>query len=155
MSLHQNIVQKISFKARTIAKEGKCIFCYHFGRHLEYLKMLNDANVASVRFLTGKVWATRISKEKKFEHHFQVNPGICWTSRLYWPPLVRTFNVGDPNILSDHSIIEFSLITSFDFSNTANENEGDAQYSICAGSGFCPVPGHVILTCNLHISGKI
>ena len=55
---------KISFKARTIAKHEKCIFCYHFGRHLEYLKMLNDAKVASVRFLTGKVWATRISKEK-------------------------------------------------------------------------------------------
>ena len=43
-------------------------------------------------------------------------------------PLVRTFNVGDPNILSDHSVIEFSLITSFDFSNTANESEGNAQY---------------------------
>ena len=54
---------KNSFKARTIAKQGKCIFCYHFGRHLEYRKMLNDANVASVRFLTGKVWATRISKD--------------------------------------------------------------------------------------------
>ena len=43
--------------------------------------MLNDAKVASVRFLIGKVWATRISEEKKFEPHFQVNLGICWTIR--------------------------------------------------------------------------
>ena len=70
---------KISFKARTITKQGKCIFSYHFGGYLENLKMLNDAKVASVRFLTGNVWATRISKEKKFEPHFQVNLGICWT----------------------------------------------------------------------------
>ena len=26
------------------------------------------------------------------------------------------------------------------------------SYSAFTGSGFCPVPGHVILTCNLHIS---
>ena len=29
------------------------------------------------------------------------------------------------------------------------------NYNAFAGSGFCPVPGHVILTCKLHISGKI
>ena len=80
-------MQKISFKARNIAKQGNCIFCYHFGRHLEYLKMLNDAKVASVRFLTGKVWATKISKEKKFEPHFQVNLGICWTIYAQFPML--------------------------------------------------------------------
>ena len=28
-------------------------------------------------------------------------------------------------------------------------------YSAFTGSGFCPVPGHVILMCKLHISGKI
>ena len=28
-------------------------------------------------------------------------------------------------------------------------------YNSFAGTGFCPVPGHVILTCKLHISGKI
>ena len=28
-------------------------------------------------------------------------------------------------------------------------------YSAFTGSGFCPVPGHVILTCKLHVSGKI
>ena len=28
-------------------------------------------------------------------------------------------------------------------------------YSAFACSGSCPVPGHVILTCKLHISGKI
>ena len=29
------------------------------------------------------------------------------------------------------------------------------EYNAFAGSGFCTVPGHVILTCKLHISGKI
>ena len=29
------------------------------------------------------------------------------------------------------------------------------EYSAFACSGSCPVPGHVILTCKLHISGKI
>ena len=29
------------------------------------------------------------------------------------------------------------------------------RYSAFACSGSCPVPGHVILTCKLHISGKI
>ena len=29
------------------------------------------------------------------------------------------------------------------------------SYNAFAGSGFCPVPGHVILTCKLYISGKI
>ena len=29
------------------------------------------------------------------------------------------------------------------------------EYSAFTGSGFCPVPGHVILTCKLHVSGKI
>ena len=38
----------------------------------EYLKMLNDAKVASVRFLNDKVLATRINQEKKFEPYFQV-----------------------------------------------------------------------------------
>ena len=35
------------------------------------------------------------------------------------------FSVGDPNILSDHSILNFSLISSFDISNLANEAETD------------------------------
>ena len=35
------------------------------------------------------------------------------------------FCVGDPNILSDHSILIFSLISSFDVSNLANEAETD------------------------------
>ena len=34
--------------------------------------MLNDDKVTSVRFLKGKVLATRISQEKKFEPYFQV-----------------------------------------------------------------------------------
>ena len=28
-------------------------------------------------------------------------------------------------------------------------------YSAFTGSGFCPVPGHVILACKLHVGGKI
>ena len=35
--------------------------------------------------------------------------------------LVRMFSVGDPNILLDHSILDFSLISSFDISNLAYE----------------------------------
>ena len=31
----------------------------------------------------------------------------------------------------------------------------NSGYSAFACSGSCPVPGHVILTCKLHISGKI
>ena len=34
--------------------------------------MLNDDKVTSVRFLKGKVLATRISQEKKFEPYFRV-----------------------------------------------------------------------------------
>ena len=34
--------------------------------------MLNDAKVASVRFLNDKVLATRINQEKKFEAYYQV-----------------------------------------------------------------------------------
>ena len=29
------------------------------------------------------------------------------------------------------------------------------KYTSFTGSGSCPVPGHVILTCKLHISGKL
>ena len=34
--------------------------------------MLNDDKVTSLRFLKGKVLATRISQEKKFEPYFRV-----------------------------------------------------------------------------------
>ena len=40
------------------------IFGDHSGRHLEFLKKLNDARVASFSFLKSKVLATRISQEK-------------------------------------------------------------------------------------------
>ena len=33
---------------------------------LFFLKMLNDARVASARFFNGNIFPTRISKEKKF-----------------------------------------------------------------------------------------
>ena len=36
--------------------------------------------------------------------------------------------------------------------HTVNAN---ATYTSFTGSGSCPVPDHVILTCKLHISGKL
>ena len=59
------------------------MFCYHLGRHLEYLKMFNDDKVPSVRFINAKVKASRINQEKKalnlisrFKKHMLF---ICWT----------------------------------------------------------------------------
>ena len=37
----------------------------HLGRHLGYIKMLNDARVASLGFFKENVCTTRINKEKK------------------------------------------------------------------------------------------
>ena len=44
----------------------------HLGRHLEYLKTLNDARVASVGFIKYNASTTRINKEKNFKIKFQV-----------------------------------------------------------------------------------
>ena len=44
----------------------------HFGRHLEYFKMLNDARVASVGFIKYNASTTKINKEKNFKIKFQV-----------------------------------------------------------------------------------
>ena len=44
----------------------------HLGRHLEYLKTLNDARVASVGFIEYSASTTRINKEKNFKIKFQV-----------------------------------------------------------------------------------
>ena len=44
----------------------------HLGRHLEYLKTLNDARVASVGFIEYSALTTRINKEKYFKFKFQV-----------------------------------------------------------------------------------
>ena len=50
--------------------------------------MLNDAKVASVRFLKGKVLATRISQEKKFEPYFRVPIKYPINLQDYeWPPI--------------------------------------------------------------------
>ena len=48
------------------------IICLHLGRHLEYIKMLNDARVASLGFFKDNICTTRINKEKKFKTKFQV-----------------------------------------------------------------------------------
>ena len=44
----------------------------HFGRHLGYIEMLNDARVASLGFFKNSVCTTRINKEKKIKLKFQV-----------------------------------------------------------------------------------
>ena len=57
---------KKSLKAIDIAKnKEKYMFCYHLGRHLEYLKMFNDDKVPSVRFINANVKASRINQEEK------------------------------------------------------------------------------------------
>ena len=48
------------------------IIGFHLGRHLGYIKMLNDARVASLGFFKDNVCTTRINKEKKFKIKFQV-----------------------------------------------------------------------------------
>ena len=44
----------------------------NLGRYLEYIEMLNDARVASLRFFMDNICTTRINKEKKFKIKFQV-----------------------------------------------------------------------------------
>lgn len=45
-------------------------------------------------------------------------------------PLIRSFDVGEPNILSDHSVISFSLSSNYEFSqeNETDENLESVQY---------------------------
>ena len=76
-------MQKISLKAIDIAqiKNNIYIFCYHIGRHLEYLKMLNDDKMSSFKFLNGKVLATRINQEKRVQPYFQVTI-ICYMTPI-------------------------------------------------------------------------
>ena len=45
---------------------------FHFGRHLGYIVMLNDARVASLEFFKDNVCTTKINKEQKFKIKFQV-----------------------------------------------------------------------------------
>ena len=45
----------------------------HLGRHLEFLKMLNDDRLSSSRILSGNVLPIRIHQEKNFIHDFQVH----------------------------------------------------------------------------------
>ena len=48
------------------------IIGFHLGRHLGYIKTLNDARVASLGFFKDNVCTTRINKEKNFKIKFQV-----------------------------------------------------------------------------------
>ena len=45
----------------------------HLGRHLEFLKMLNDDRLSSSRILNGNVVPSRIHQEKNFIPDFQVH----------------------------------------------------------------------------------
>ena len=45
----------------------------HLGRHLEFLKMLNDDSLSSSRILNCNVLPTRIHQEKNFIPNFQVH----------------------------------------------------------------------------------
>ena len=45
----------------------------HLGRHLEFLKMLNDDRLSSSRIMNGNVFPTRIHQEKNFIPDFQVH----------------------------------------------------------------------------------
>ena len=54
----------------------------HLGRHFEYFKTLNDARVASVRFIKYNASTTRINKEKNFKIKFQVILVFYRTKRI-------------------------------------------------------------------------
>ena len=45
----------------------------HLGRHLEFLKTLNDDRLSSSRIFNGNVLPTRIYQEKNFIPDFQVH----------------------------------------------------------------------------------
>ena len=72
MFLLPNVANRNKYSSPRHSKTSDNIFSDHAGCHLEYLKMLNDAKVASVRFLKWKALVTRISQEKKFEPYFRV-----------------------------------------------------------------------------------
>ena len=57
---------------------------------------------------------------------------------------------------SKHLLI-VSVLFDYNFNTSTSRHSRPitVMYSAFACSGSCPVPGHVILTCKLHISGKI
>jgi len=46
----------------------------HLGRHLEFLKMLNDAQLASFRFFNNNTFPNRIPKKQQL---YNSMPGHC------------------------------------------------------------------------------
>ena len=62
--------------------------------------MLNDDKVTSVRFLKGKVLATRISQEKKFEPYFRV-------------PIKYPINLQDYTIMISVALLSNSKVSAF------------------------------------------
>ena len=73
--LHSNNLRKKKWVCDIIFRithNFPLIIVLHFGRHLGYIEMLNDARVASLGFFKDNVCTTRINKEKKFKIKFQV-----------------------------------------------------------------------------------
>ena len=68
-SAKQDSVKKNTLKLNSMSSRCKILIFaisgFHLGYHLKYIKMLNDAKVASLGFFKGKVCLTRFSKEKK------------------------------------------------------------------------------------------
>ena len=67
------------------------IIVLHLGRHLRYIKMLNDARVASLGFFKDNVCTTRINKEKKFKIKFHVLLKFTQILPDYFPYLNVSF----------------------------------------------------------------
>ena len=59
------------------------IIGFHLGRHLGYIKMLNDARVASLGFFKDNVYTTRNNKEKTLKlgsKSYKNSPEFCQTN---------------------------------------------------------------------------
>ena len=61
----------------------------HLGRHLEFLKMLNDDRLSSSRILNGNVVPTRIHQEKNFIPDFQVHRKYA----IFVPDYIQSFKL--------------------------------------------------------------
>ena len=68
----------------------------HLGRHLEHFKTLNDARVASVRFIKYNASTTRINDEKNFKIKFQVILVFYQTKKVnLYPRVIKKYLAGD------------------------------------------------------------
>ena len=65
------------YRSRNIEKYR---FGGHFGRHLEYLKMLKGAPRAPIRFLIGTFKLTNFNHKTLSLQIFTVSPAFYWTN---------------------------------------------------------------------------